>query len=64
MYFPEALENTPFIGKVPVYEKCKVFTCNYTCNLHVIIDSVSKDEWNPVTIRYQLRVPIAYRSRE
>ena len=23
-----------------VYEKCKVFTCNYTCNLHVIIGSV------------------------
>ena len=25
---------------MPVYEKCKVFTCSYTCNLHVIIDSV------------------------
>ena len=24
---------------VPVYEKCKVFTCSYACNLHVIIDS-------------------------
>ena len=25
---------------MPVYEKCKVFTCNHTCNLPVIIDSV------------------------
>ena len=25
---------------MPVYEKCKVFTCSYACNLHVIIDSV------------------------
>ena len=25
---------------VPVYENNKVFTCSYTCNLHVIIDSV------------------------
>ena len=24
---------------MPVYEKCKVFTCSYACNLHVIIDS-------------------------
>ena len=23
---------------MPVYEKCKVFTCNHTCNLHVIIE--------------------------
>ena len=28
-------------NKVPVYEKCKVFTCSYACNLHVIIDSVN-----------------------
>ena len=25
---------------MPVYEKCKVFTCNHTCNLPVIIDNV------------------------
>ena len=25
---------------MPVYEKCNVFTCNHTCNLPVIIDSV------------------------
>ena len=25
---------------MPVYEKCKVFTCNHACNLPVIIDSV------------------------
>ena len=24
---------------MPVYEKCKVFTCKHTCNLPVIIDS-------------------------
>ena len=24
---------------MPVYEKCKVFTCKYACNLPVIIDS-------------------------
>ena len=40
MQLPEDLENTPF-NKVPVYEKCKVFTCNHACNLPVIIDSVS-----------------------
>ena len=33
-------------NKVPVYEKCKVFTCNHTCNLHVIIDSVPKGQLN------------------
>jgi hypothetical protein len=26
---------------VPVYEKCKVFTCSHACNMHVIIDSVA-----------------------
>ena len=25
---------------MPVYEKCKVFTCKHTCNLPVIINSV------------------------
>ena len=28
------------ICSVPVYKNNKVFTCSYTCNLHVIIDSV------------------------
>ena len=27
---------------MPVYEKCKVFTCNHTCNLPVNIDSVAQ----------------------
>ena len=40
---------------MPVYEKCKVFTCNHACNLPVIIDSVDDKGNNLDSSRISLK---------
>ena len=34
-----------------VYEKCKVFTCSYACNLHVIIGSVARNAFKNLSTK-------------